>query len=44
MIEDLAVLDRPFLLSLDTWQESSEAIRKWIGQTLLPTCRGCLGS
>jgi hypothetical protein len=36
MIEDLALLDRPFLVALDTWQESSESVRKWIGQTLLP--------
>jgi hypothetical protein len=36
IIEDLAALDRPFLLALDTWQESSEPVRKWIGQTLLP--------
>jgi hypothetical protein len=36
IIEDLAALDRPFLVALDTWQESSEPVRKWIGQTLLP--------
>lgn len=36
MIEDLATLDRPFLLSLDTWQESEEAVRKWVTQILLP--------
>jgi hypothetical protein len=36
VIEDLAAVDRPFLLALDTWQESSEPVRKWVAQTLLP--------
>lgn len=43
MIEDLAVLDRPFLVALDTWQDSSEPVRKWIGQTLLPNMPRMLG-
>jgi len=36
MIEDLIALDRPLLIALDTWQDSSEEVRKWIEQRLLP--------
>ena len=36
MIEDLTALDRPLLIALDTWQDSSEEVRKWIEQWLLP--------
>ncbi len=35
MIEDLTALDRPIVFALDTWQDSSDEVRKWIGQLLL---------
>jgi hypothetical protein len=35
MIEDLTALNRPIVFALDTWQNSSDEVRKWIGQLLL---------
>lgn len=36
IIEDFSGLRKPFLLVLDTWQESSHEVQKWVERTLLP--------
>lgn len=35
MVDDLSDLARPALIALDTWQESSDEVRRWVEQVFL---------
>lgn len=44
LIEDLTTLDKPLVLFLDSWQDSSYDVRKWFLLSFLPSLRSMPGA